>query len=179
MVLRKDKEKDKEDKLAVRPKEKEGEITSVRPFDLWTEMDRMFDDFRSGFYDLFVPLGFGSRRAISALSETRMPLTDVADLGDRFELRAEMPGMPKENINIEVTPTGIEISAKHEEGKEDKGKNWLRRERSSMSFFRSLELPEEIKSEDVEAEMTDGVLKVMLPKLEPKPEIKTKKVEIK
>ncbi len=171
MVLR----KDKEDKLAVRPKE--GEITSLRPFDLWTEMDRVFDDFRSGFYDLLWP--FGSRRAVSAFPETRMPLMDVADLGDKFELRAEMPGMPKENINIEVTPTGIEISAKHEEGKEDKGKNWLRRERSSMSFFRSLELPEEIKSEDVEAEMTDGVLKVTLPKLESRPVAKSKKIAVK
>ncbi len=173
MVLR----KDKEDKLAVRPKEERRKVTSLRPMDLWTEMDRMFDNFRSGFDDLFWP--FGNRRAVSALPATRMPLMDVADLGDKFELRAEMPGMPKENINIEVTPTGIEISAKHVEGKEEKGKNWLRRERSSMSFFRSLELPEEIKSEDVEAEMTDGVLKVTLPKLEPKPEAKAKKIAVK
>ncbi|HIH36579.1 MAG TPA: Hsp20/alpha crystallin family protein [Methanocellales archaeon] len=48
-----------------------------------------------------------------------------------------------------------------------------------MSFFHSLELPEKIKSEDVEAEMTDGVLKVTLPKLEPKPETKSKKITIK
>jgi HSP20 family protein len=173
MVLR----KNKEDKLAVRPKEERGEVTSVRPFDMWTEMDRVFDDFRSGFYDLFWP--FGSRRAVSTFPETRIPLTDVADLGDRFELRAEIPGMPKENIKIDVTPTGIEISAQHKEDKEDKGKNWLRRERSSMSFFRSLELPEEFKTDDVEAEMSDGVLKVTFPKLEPRPETKAREIPIK
>ena len=48
-----------------------------------------------------------------------------------------------------------------------------------MSFYRALELPEELKTDNVEAELKDGVLTVNLPKVEPKPEYKAKKVQIK
>ena len=58
-------------------------------------------------------------------------------------------------------------------------KNWLRRERSSTSFYRALELPEELKTDNVDAEFSDGILTVKLPKVEPKPEHKPKKVKIK
>ena len=94
-------------------------------------------------------------------------------------MRLEMPGIPKDDINIEVTPTSIEVSAQHDESKEDKDKNWLRRERSSIGFYRSLELPEELKTDDVNAELKDGILTIKLPKVEPKPEHKPKKVQIK
>ena len=74
---------------------------------------------------------------------------------------------------------GVEIEAKTEESKEEKGKNWLRKERSGVSFYRSLELPEELKTENVEAELKDGILTLNLPKVEPKPEYKAKKVQVK
>ena len=174
MVIR----KKKEDKLAVRPSEQQGEITGMRPFDLWSEMDRMFDNFKTSFDDLFWP--WGQRvQSITALMQRRTPPMDVADMGDRYEMRLEMPGIPKDDINIEVTQNTIEISAKHEESKEDKDKNWLRRERSSMSYYRALELPEELKTDHVDAELRDGILTVKLPKVEPKPEHKPKKVHIK
>ena len=66
-----------------------------------------------------------------------------------------------------------------ETSEEEKNKNWLRRERSSTNFYRHLELPEELKTDSVEAEMKDGVLTIKLPKVEPKPEFKTTKVKIK
>ena len=104
---------------------------------------------------------------------------DVADLGNKYEMKVEMPGIPKDKINIDVSPNAIEISAKHETSEDEKKKNWLRRERSSTSFYRRAELPDEIKSDQVEAEFKDGVLTVALPKVKPKPEYKTKKVKIK
>jgi HSP20 family protein len=73
----------------------------------------------------------------------------------------------------------VEIKADYDESKEEKGKNWLRRECNSMSFYRALELPEELKTDNVEAELKDGVFKVYLPKVKPKPEHKAKKVQIK
>jgi len=170
--------KKKEDKLAVRPSESKGEITSMRPFDIWSEMDRMFENFRTDFDDLFWPWG-STTQPLYGLNERRTPPMDVADLGDHFEMHLEMPGIPKEDINIEVTENSIEVSAKHEEKKEDKNKNWLRRERSSVSFYRTLELPEELKTENVDAEFRDGVLTIKLPKVKPKPEQKPKKIKIK
>ncbi len=170
--------KGKENKLTVRPSENKGEISSMRPHDLWSEMDRLFDSFRTDFDDLFWP--FNTRTtAMTQMTQRRTPPMDVADMGDCYEMRLEMPGIPKDDINIQVTSNSIEISAKHEENKEDKDKNWLRRERSSTSFYRALELPEELKTDNVDAEFSDGILTVKLPKVEPKPEHKPKKVKIK
>lgn len=169
--------KGKKDKLGIKPtEEKQGEIALRRPYDLWTDMDQLFDQFRTNFNDLF-------RRPdsafLSTFNELRTPMMDVADLGDKYEMKIEMPGIPKEKINIDVSPTSIEISAKHDTAEEEKNKNWLRRERSSTSFYRSVEFPDEIKTDTVEAELKDGVLNLSLPKREPKPEYKSTKVKIK
>lgn len=170
--------KGKENKLAIRPSEQKAEITTRRPFDLWSEMDSMFDNFRSQFDSLFWPWGQRSS-PVTTMTQRRMPPMDVADLGDRYEMRLEMPGIPKDDVIIEVTSNTVEISAQREESTEDKDKNWLRRERSSMNFYRALELPEELKIDNVDAELRDGILTVKLPKVEPKPEHKPKKVQIK
>ncbi len=169
--------KEKKNKMIVRPEEKR-DITTKRPFDLWTDMDRLFDDFRSDFEDLFWPWGQRSG-PLTTMTQRRTPPMDVADMGDHYEMRLEMPGITKDKVNIQVTPNSIEIKADYDESKEDKGKNWLRRECSSVSFHRALELPEELKTDNVEAELKDGVLTVNLPKVEPKPEYKAKKVRIK
>ena len=68
----------------------------------------------------------------------------------------------------------VEISAKHYKNKDDKVKNWLRHECSSMRYYRSLDFPEEIKSDNVNAEMKNGVLTVILQKVKPKSEQKAK-----
>jgi len=170
--------KKKENKLAVKPSENKGEITSMRPFDLWSEMDRMFDNFRTDFDELFWP--WGQRNYPStALTQRRTPPMDVADLGDRYEMHLEMPGIPKDNINIEVTQNTVEISAQYEESKEEKDKNWLRRERSSTQFYRTLELPEELKTDNIDAELKEGILILKLPKAKSKPGDKPKKIKIK
>jgi HSP20 family protein len=146
-----------------------------RPYELWSNMDRLFDQFRSNFDDLF----WGPETSFLTSSEFRTPLMDIMDLGDKYEMHVEMPGIKKEDINIEVTPTMVEISAEHKETSEKKGKNWLRQERSSTDFYRCLELPEELKTGNVDAELKDGVLRLSLPKAEPKPKFETKKVKIK
>jgi HSP20 family protein len=168
--------KEKKNKLIERPTRK-GEITLRRPYDLWSDMDNLFDRFRSNFDDLFWP--WNTTSEIIPYNQRRTPPMDVADMGDHYELRLEMPGIPKDNIDMEVTQNGIEIKAECDETKEEKGKNWLRRECSGISFYRSLELPEELKTENVDAELKDGVLTVTLPKLEPKPEQKSRKIKIK
>lgn len=171
------KKEGKKGKLSIKPKKKEKmEITERRPHDLWIDLDQMFNRFRTDMDDLFLS---PFRRFPVALSEFKTPSTDIADCDDKYEVCAEMPGIPKNDINIEVTPNSIEISAEHQESEEEKKKNWLRHERSSMSYYRIFDLPEEIKSDNVEAEFKDGILTVMLPKVKPRPEYKSKKVNIK
>ena len=168
--------RDKKDKLAIKPTEKKGELTQRRPTDLWSDMDQLFDQFRSNFDHLFWDT---PRSMIDPFSSTRIPTMDVIDLGNRYEMTFEIPGISKDNIYIQVSPNAVEISAKQENETEEKQKNWLRRERSCTSFYRHLELPEDVQTENVDAEMNDGVLTLSLPKVEPKPEYKATKVKIK
>lgn len=170
--------KEKEDKLAVQSSEKKGAITNMRPMDLWSEMDRMFDSFRTNFDDLFWPWG-NRTPAYPAVLQNRTPPMDVVDKGDHYEMKLEMPGIPKDNVDIQVTANTVEIKADNTDKKEEKGKNWLRRECSGTSYYRALELPEELKTDNVNAELKDGVLWLSLPKMEPKPKFKPKKVKIK
>lgn len=167
--------KDKKNKIMVRPEEK-GTIITKRPYDLWSDMDQLFDSFRSDFDSLFWPWSQGGQLTTMP---RRMPPMDVADMGDHYEMKLEMPGIPKDKICIEATPNGIEVRAEYDENKEKKGKNWLRRECSSMNFYRALEFPEEVQTDQIDAELKDGILQLKLPKVEPKPEYKAKKVQIK
>lgn len=166
--------KGKKGKLAIIPKQK-AEVIAQRPYELWSDMDQLFNRLRTNVDELF----WGPRTNLMTIPEYQMPLTDVVDLGDKYEMHVEMPGIKKEDICIEVNPTTVEISAEHEETSEDKGKNWLRQERSSMDFYRSFQVPETLKTGKVEAELKDGILTLVLPKAEPKPKYETTKVKIK
>ena len=169
--------KKRKEKLAIKSsKDKKGEIMERKTYDTGLYLDRLFDQFRSNFEDF---LWNPENSLIDMSSETRTPNMDVIDLGDKYQLTAEIPGVSRDNINIEVTPNEVEISADQELEEEEKGKDWLKRERSSTSFYRYLELPEELKTNDAEAEFKDGVLTLTLPKVQPKPKHESKKVKIK
>ncbi len=144
------------------------------PMSLMTDMDRLFEDFRSDWENAFlVPRAF-------ATDLTRQPLVDIADNGKEFVLKAEIPGIKKEDLSIEITENGVEISGetKAEQKEEDKDKGYLRRERRYSSFYRSLPLPDKVLTDKAEADLKDGVLTVRLPKAV-LPEKKTKKVQVK
>ncbi len=166
--------KEKKGKLAIVPKQK-AEVIAQRPYELWSDMDQLFNQFRTNVDELF----WGPKTDLLAIPEYRTPLVDIVDHGDKYEMHVEMPGIKKEDISIEVSPTMVEISAEHEEKSEDKGKNWLRQERTSMDFYRSFQVPENVKTGKVEAELKDGVLTLLLPKAEPKPKYETTKVKVK
>jgi HSP20 family protein len=138
------------------------------------DMDRLFEDFKTDWENAFlVPKAF-------ATDLIRQPLVDLADNGKEYVVKAELPGIKKEDLNIEITENNIEISGemRSEQKEEDKDKGFLKRERRYASFFRSLPLPEAVLTEKAEAELKDGVLTVKLPKAAP-PEKKTKKVQVK
>jgi HSP20 family protein len=169
--------KEKKEKLMVRtPDRPKRGLVEQQPKELWTDFDRLFDQFRSNFEDLF--WSPPSEMMIPPLT-TRAPPSDVIDLGDKYKVTLEMPGVSKENIDIEVTSNEVEVSAENKTEFETEDKNWLRHERSSMSFYRDFVLPEELKTDGVDAEFKNGVLTLILPKLEPKPRHEPKKINIK
>jgi len=166
--------KEKKGKLALVPKQKRA-VVGQRPYELWSDMDQLFDSFRSSVDDLF----WGPQTNLISPSDYRTPLMDIVDLGDKYEMHVEIPGVKKEDINIEVSPKMVEISADHEETSGDKGKNWLRQERSTTNFYRRLELPEGLKTGKIEAEFKNGLLILSLPKASQQPKLETTKIKVK
>lgn len=112
--------------------------------------------------------------------DMRMALYELADKGDKFELHVEVPGVEKEKIDVKATRYSVEISGKHSEKTEEKGKKYLYTERLFRSFYRNVPLPEEILPSRVAAKVENGILKVDLPKKTPtKGEGEATKVDVK
>jgi HSP20 family protein len=78
-----------------------------------------------------------------------------------------MPGVKKDEIKLNITENSVEVSAEHKEEGEEKKKNFIRKERSQISYYRVLPLPERVDSSKATAKLTDGVLDITLPKTNP------------
>ncbi|MFB5609908.1 MAG: Hsp20/alpha crystallin family protein, partial [Nitrosarchaeum sp.] len=103
---------------------------------------------------------------------------DVIDEGSQFRVKMDVPGIKKNEIKLNVTENSIEVSAEHKEESEKKKTNYLRKERSHVSYYRSLPLSEKILSDKVSAKLTDGVLDIVLPKSKPTETQKKKSVSV-
>lgn len=104
-------------------------------------------------------------RSVFGENGRRVPAfsTDIRDAGDHYLLEAELPGFQKEDIDLDVKDGVLTISASHQESSEDKGDNYLCRERRSGSFSRSFSL-EGIQEDGITAAYNNGVLELTLPK---------------
>ena len=147
----------------------------VAPFgsDLWRAFDDIFENFRSDFEDLLFPSPWTS--IYPAFPEVRVPLIDLEDRGKDFLLRAEMPGFKKEDIEIEVQDDSVEITGRVGWKYDKKAKGYVCKERACESFNRIVQLPEDIKTDAVTANLEDGILEVVLPKKSPK---KTRRITL-
>jgi len=91
--------------------------------------------------------------------------TDIKEDEENYYIEAELPGLSKEDINIEINNDSLVISATNEQKKEEKNENYIRRERRTGTYQRAFGL-DNIKEDEIEAEYNDGILKVVLPKKE-------------
>jgi len=141
----------------------------------WSEIDRAFDNFRRDFERSFM-----SFPTITAPSLPNLPTThcDIIDEGDKLAVKVDLPGVKKKDIELNVTDNSVEISAEHKEEEQEKRKNFLRKERSEVSYYRTLPLPEKVISSKAKATLTDGVLNITIPKTVPSPKPKKKSVPI-
>jgi HSP20 family protein len=153
-------------------------IQPARSSDIWIEFDKAFERFRRDFQSALWPRErtFGIGLPSLAEMETTVPYIDLEDKGDKFILSAEAPGFKKDEIDINICGNSVEISGCKETKTDEKNKDYVRKERMSESFYRTMTLPEEIKYEEVSADLKDGVLEITLPKKSPKTR---KKVAIK
>jgi HSP20 family protein len=88
----------------------------------------------------------------------------MVDRGDRYNLRLEVPGIDKDNIQLNATEGAIEISGEQseEESNEDKGHNYIYNEHSYKSFYRSIPIPEEILPSKITARMNNGIYSTII-----------------
>ncbi len=153
-------------------------IEPMRSSDLWMDFDKAFERFRRDFENALRPYERTMGLELPKMSEmeTSIPYIDLEDKGDKFVLSAEAPGFKKDEIDINICGNSVEISGCKEEAVDEKKKSYVRKERMSESFYRTLTLPEEIKYEEVSADLKDGILEITMPKKNPK---QRKKIQIK
>ncbi len=94
--------------------------------------------------------------------------TDIKDKGDHFELEADLPGVKKEDIAVDIDGDCLTISAQRDSQREEKNEQeqYVRRERSYGSYSRSFDISH-VKSEEISGSYENGVLKLVLPKRSP------------
>ncbi|MEW6418155.1 MAG: Hsp20/alpha crystallin family protein [Nitrospirota bacterium] len=147
--------------------EKSKSVTKAEPSKVLSpfyEMERWFEDFFRRPFSLIGPSWLPRLRAPEF--EEISPAIDLFTEGDDVVVKAELPGMKKDDINVSMTDNTITVSGekKHEEKVEKK--DYYRLERSYGSFSRSFSLPAEVQTEKVTAKFKDGILEIRIPKTE-------------
>lgn len=107
---------------------------------------------------------------MSPLKGVNIPTTDVFTKDNNLIVEAHLPNFEQKDVNIEMEHGALVISAERHEKEEDKGKQYVVRE-SSSSFYRRIALPKRADTDNIEAHLDDGVLRVRIP-LSPLPEPK-------
>jgi HSP20 family protein len=109
-------------------------------------------------------------------TSTWLPVVDIVERDDAFEVRAELPGMKKEDVKITLRDDILTIRGEKKQESEKKDQNYHRIERSYGNFQRSFTLPTSVKGDKIDAMYNDGVLTVVIPKSE---EAKPRDIEVK
>jgi HSP20 family protein len=120
--------------------------------DVRSEMNRLFDE------SLFkLPKGTNGDTPWS-------PAVDIIDQKDNILVKADLPGLTKDQIDVNVQDDVLLIKGEKKEEKEIKEKDYVRTERTYGSFYRSFVLPTAVDAKNVKASYKDGVLEIVLPK---------------
>ena len=137
-----------------------------------TPFDKMFDDIiGKSFPEINQQVG------VNPFQGTAYPKVNVYEYDDKIGLIAEIPGLKKKQLNIEVEDSVLTISGDKHNVWDDAKAKILRRELKQSSFKRSFELGELLDGDNISASFTDGILSISIPKLEPeKPKKKSVKI---
>jgi HSP20 family protein len=159
-------------------KKKEKELVKVEPTKAPSpieEMEKWFEDFFRRPFSLMRPSWF-PRLRMPEIEEVS-PSVDVFEERDEVVVKAELPGMSKDEINVKVTDDIVTISGEKKKEENVEKKDYYRMERSYGSFTRSFRLPTEVQTEKASAKFKEGILEIRIPKTE-EAKKKEKKVSI-
>lgn len=130
---------------------------AIDPFTRWAGLSDIFEDFLSGF------------------PSAGRPALDIYEDKDHWYVEAEVPGLRKDDVKIEIEGDMLTISGERKIEEEKKGRTFYRTERRWGAFHRRLALPESVRADQAQAAFKDGVLTVTLPKKE---EAKRKSISV-
>ena len=137
-------------------------ITFFDRDDFLTPFDKMFDQMvESQFPDVVKSVG------VKPYAGSAYPKVNVYEYEDKIGIVAEIPGLNKKQLNVEVEEGVLTISGDKHSTFNDDGAKVIRRELKQSSFKRSFELGELLNGEDISASFKDGILSVSIPKTEP------------
>jgi HSP20 family protein len=131
--------------MLMRPKQPFTEIETIRQ-----QLDKVFDQW------------VATKNNSEA---TWMPAMELADTGDNFVLKAQLPGIDPKDIDVQVTPEAISISGERRYENTDEKSGYVRSEFRYGKFHRVVPLPAHIQNDSVQAEYKDGILMLTLPKV--------------
>ncbi len=126
-------------------------------------MEKRFEDFFRRPFSMVSPAWWpGLRESLGEIA----PSIDIYEEGDDVVVKAELPGMKKEDIEVNLTEDSITISGEKKKEEKLEKKGYYRHERSYGTFARSFGLPSEVNTEEAKAEFRDGILEIRVPKTE-------------
>ena len=137
------------------------------PFDIFENMERFFME------DPWTPLWWRPRRPLSPWSgnwleaDTKITPLDLVDNGNEYKVIAEVPGVLKKDLEVNITTNGISICGETTTETKQKDEGYVRRERSYSTLCRNMSFPEEVNPDKAEATLKDGILEVKVSKKTP------------
>jgi HSP20 family protein len=144
-------------------------FTFMRKFS--EEMDHLFED-------------FGGRGWLTPMLDKAQlpqgiwsPQVEVFERDNELVLRVDLPGLTRDDINIELADDSLTIEGERKNEHEETGEGYYRSERSYGQFYRRIPMPEGVKAEDAKASFSNGVLEVTMPAAR-RGERKTRRLEI-
>ncbi len=103
------------------------------------------------------------------------PAIDIFENNEHLRIHADLPGIQKENLKINVREGILTLSGERKSEDKKEGENYYRIERNNGAFARSFTLPSKVDTQNIQASMKDGVLEITIPKL---PEAKAKEIAV-
>lgn len=151
------------------------QLTPHRELSVLDEMDRMFDSFfRRGWLRSFRDM-WPEWTELEDVMDLRSPRIDLIDRDTELLVKAEIPGVKRDDLRVDLTGDRLTIRGEHRREETAEEGSYVRSEITRGAFSRTIRLPEDVNADQVKADFKDGILEVHLPKLE---KTERKRIEI-
>ncbi|MEJ2697969.1 MAG: Hsp20/alpha crystallin family protein [Candidatus Sulfobium sp.] len=135
-------------------------VEPTRPLSRFEEFEREFEDFLRRPFSMMMP----SWWPVPKIPEGGAPAVDIFEDNGNVVVKAEMPGMTKDELDVKIADNVLTISGEKKKEEKVEKQNYFRMERSYGNFTRSFSLPADVQTDKVKAQFRDGVLEITIPK---------------